>query len=103
TRRPPEGALLVAATLVAAIRLRGEPINPSPHVVATITDSIGLARMVLSRLRGSVRHGDPEWPFKRRFRGERRSVHVRESATVLINIEDRDLACIVVGKQQEFA
>jgi hypothetical protein len=41
------GALLVAATLTAAIRLRGEPINNSPKVMATIHDSIKLARMVL--------------------------------------------------------
>ena len=45
-----KGALLVAATLVAAIRLRGEPINNSPKVIATIHDSIKLARMVLRTL-----------------------------------------------------
>ena len=44
------GALLVAATLTAAIRLRGEPINNSPKVVATIQDSIKLAQMVLRNL-----------------------------------------------------
>jgi hypothetical protein len=47
-----KGALLVAATLVAAIRLRGEPITRSPKVVATISDSITLARMVLRRING---------------------------------------------------
>ena len=45
-----QGALLVAATVTAAIRLRGEPINSSPKVMATIYDSIKLARMVLRTL-----------------------------------------------------
>lgn len=44
------GALLIAASLIAAIRLRGEPITASPKVVATISDSLKLARMVLQRL-----------------------------------------------------
>ncbi len=44
------GALLVAATLTAAVRLRGEPINNSPRVIATIQDSIKLAQMVLRSL-----------------------------------------------------
>jgi hypothetical protein len=47
------GALLVAATLVAAIRLRGEPIANTPKVIATIHDSIKLARMVLRTLNGT--------------------------------------------------
>jgi integrase len=38
------GALLVAATLAAAIRLRGEPIANTPKVVATIHESVKLAR-----------------------------------------------------------
>jgi len=42
-----KGALLVAATLVAAIRLRDEPIANTPKVIATIHDSIKLARLVL--------------------------------------------------------
>jgi hypothetical protein len=45
-----KGALLVAATLTAAIRLRGEPITNTPRVIATIHDSIKLARMVLRTL-----------------------------------------------------
>jgi hypothetical protein len=45
-----KGALLVAATLVAAIRLRGEPIKNTPHVISTIHDSIKLARLVLRTL-----------------------------------------------------
>jgi hypothetical protein len=44
------GALLIAACVVAAIRLRGEEIQHSPKVVATISDSIRLAKMVLQRL-----------------------------------------------------
>ena len=47
------GALLIAASLIAAIRLRGEPITNSPKVVSTISDSITLARMVLQRINGS--------------------------------------------------
>jgi hypothetical protein len=47
------GALLVAATLTAAIRLRGEPITNSPKVMATIYDSIKLARLVLRALNSS--------------------------------------------------
>jgi len=37
------GALLIAASLIAAIRLRGEEIKPSPKLKATIYDSIDLA------------------------------------------------------------
>ena len=44
------GALLIAASLIAAIRLRGEPIPHSPKVVGTISDSLPLARMVLQRI-----------------------------------------------------
>ncbi len=45
-----EGALLVAASLVAAIRLRGEEIKPSPKLNAVVQDSIALARTVLAKL-----------------------------------------------------
>jgi hypothetical protein len=45
-----EGALLIAASIVAAIRLRGEPITHSPKVAATVADSLQLARMVMARL-----------------------------------------------------
>jgi hypothetical protein len=44
------GALLIAACIVAAIRLRGELIQRSPKVMATISDSVHLARMGLVRL-----------------------------------------------------
>jgi hypothetical protein len=43
-------ALLIAACIVAAIRLRGEPIQRSPKVIAVISDSVQLAKMVLARL-----------------------------------------------------
>jgi len=46
------GAQLIAASLIAAIRLRNEPITHSPKVAATISDSITLARMVLQRING---------------------------------------------------
>ncbi len=44
------GALLIAASLIAAIRLRGEPITHSPKVVSVISDSLTLVRMVLQRI-----------------------------------------------------
>jgi hypothetical protein len=34
------------------IRLRGAPIERSPKVVATITDSVRLARMILDEVQG---------------------------------------------------
>lgn len=45
-----EGALLVAASVVAAVRLRGQDITPSPKLTATIKDSVQLARLVLAEL-----------------------------------------------------
>ncbi len=44
------GALLIAASIVAAIRLRGEPIKPSPKLTATVSDSVQLAKLVLREL-----------------------------------------------------
>ncbi len=44
------GALLIAAAIVAAIRLRGQEIKPSPKLTATIKDSVDLARLVLSEI-----------------------------------------------------
>jgi len=44
------GALLIAATLVAAIKLRGERIDNSPRVHYAISEAILLARKMLSRL-----------------------------------------------------
>ena len=50
------GALLIAASLIAAIRLRGEPIQPSPKLKATIYDSVQLAVLVWREVqsRGSL-------------------------------------------------
>jgi hypothetical protein len=45
-----DGAVLIAASIVAAILLRGEPIKKSPKVVATISESVRLARMVLASM-----------------------------------------------------
>jgi hypothetical protein len=56
-QRQQNGALLIAACIVAAIRLRGEPIKPSPKLSATIYDSVQLARMVLARFRDRL----PAW------------------------------------------
>lgn len=47
---PANGALLVAASIVAAIRLRGEPIKSSPKLTATISDAVHLARLVLAEV-----------------------------------------------------
>jgi hypothetical protein len=46
------GALLIAACLIAAIRLRGESIQPSPKLKATIYDSVQLAVMVWREIQG---------------------------------------------------
>jgi hypothetical protein len=46
------GALLIAASLVAAIRLRGDPVKPSPRLTAVITDSVQLAVLVWRELQG---------------------------------------------------
>jgi hypothetical protein len=40
------GALVIAACLIAAIRLRGEPIQPNPRLKATIYDSVQFAVLV---------------------------------------------------------
>lgn len=51
-KQPPkqDGALLIAASIVAAIRFRGEPITHSPKVAATVADSLQLAQMVMARM-----------------------------------------------------
>jgi hypothetical protein len=48
--RPLDGAVLVSATICAAIRLRGQELKVSPKVIAVVSDSVQLARMVLGRL-----------------------------------------------------
>jgi hypothetical protein len=46
------GALLVAASLIAAVRLNRDEIRSSPTVHSKIADSIRLAEMIQARLRG---------------------------------------------------
>jgi hypothetical protein len=49
---PISGALVVAASIVAAIRLRGEEVRPSPRLTSTIRDAVSLAEMVLAEVDG---------------------------------------------------
>jgi hypothetical protein len=44
------GILVIAASIIAVIRLRGAPIERSPKVVFTISESVQLARMVLDEV-----------------------------------------------------
>ena len=46
------GAVLIAACIIAAIRLRGLSIKPSPKLKHTIYESVQLAVMVLRELKG---------------------------------------------------
>jgi len=39
-------AILIAASVIAAVRLAREPVKNSPKVNATIEDSLQLARMI---------------------------------------------------------
>jgi|SRR5581483_4699120 len=50
--RKPNAVLLIAASLIAAVRLNREEIKSSPVVYSKIADSIRLAEMIQSRLRG---------------------------------------------------
>ena len=47
----PNSVLLIAASLIAAVRLNREEIKSSPAVYAKIADSIRLAEMIQARLR----------------------------------------------------
>jgi len=49
-RQPMDGALLVAASIVAAIRLRGQEITRSPKLFAVVNDSVLLARTVMAAI-----------------------------------------------------
>ena len=44
--------LVIAASIIAAVRLAREPdiSRPSPRLVSVVSDSIGLARMILQRI-----------------------------------------------------
>ena len=50
--KSPNSVLLIAASLIAAVRLNREEIKSSPAVYAKIADSIRLAEMIQARLRG---------------------------------------------------
>ena len=50
--RKTDSVLLIAASLIAAVRLNREEIKSSPVVYAKIGDSIRLAEMIQARLRG---------------------------------------------------
>lgn len=50
--KKPNAAILIAASLIAAVRLNREEIKSSPAVHAKIGDSICLAEMIQARLRG---------------------------------------------------
>jgi hypothetical protein len=50
--RKPNAVLLIAASLIAAVRLNREEIKSSPVVHSKIADSIRLAEMIQARLRG---------------------------------------------------
>jgi hypothetical protein len=41
------GAILIAASVIAAIRLRGAEIRPSPKLSYVVSESVILARMLL--------------------------------------------------------
>lgn len=42
--------VVIAASIIAAIRLRGEEIKRSPKVVSIISDSVRLAEWVLEKV-----------------------------------------------------
>lgn len=45
--------LVIAAAIIAAVRLgRGDIGLPSPHLTSVVADSVGLARMILNKIRG---------------------------------------------------
>jgi hypothetical protein len=50
--RKTDSALLIAASLIAAVRLNRDEIKSSPVVYAKIADNIRLAEMIQARLRG---------------------------------------------------
>jgi hypothetical protein len=46
--------LVIAASIIAAIRLAREPdiARPSPRLTSTISDSVALARMIMAKVMG---------------------------------------------------
>jgi hypothetical protein len=51
-----KNALLIAASLIAAVRLAREEIKPTPRVLSAVSDSIRLAQMVLARIEHDAGH-----------------------------------------------
>jgi hypothetical protein len=45
-----KGPLLVAAAIIAAVKLAREPIKDTPRVLSAIADSVKLARMILRKI-----------------------------------------------------
>ena len=45
-----KNALLIAASLIAAVRLAREEIKPTPRVMAVVSDSIRLAEMIQKQI-----------------------------------------------------
>lgn len=45
-----KNALLIAASLIAAVRLVREEIKPTPRVMAAVSDSIRLAEMIQKQI-----------------------------------------------------
>ncbi|HET7873395.1 MAG TPA: hypothetical protein VFL42_12830 [Terriglobales bacterium] len=44
------GILVIAASIIAVIRLRREGIAPNPKLTSTIRDAVQLARLVLAEV-----------------------------------------------------
>jgi hypothetical protein len=53
------GAVLIAASIVAAIRLRGQEIKPSPKLNGVVHDSILLARTIWRNWKGAMHDSSP--------------------------------------------
>ncbi len=48
-----DGALLVGACLIAAVRMGSAEVRPSPKLTVTVTDAVRLARAVLAEMQRS--------------------------------------------------
>jgi hypothetical protein len=42
------GLVVLAAAIIACIRLKGQDIRPSPKLTATVNDSVHLAKMIVA-------------------------------------------------------
>lgn len=52
-KRP--GLIVLAASIIACIRLKGMDIKPSPKLSATVYDSVHLAEMIVDAVERKVR------------------------------------------------